>query len=40
MREVVSRAISNGDSINPILVSVLESFLDTTKNGIVVLNSD
>jgi len=39
-KETISKSIVNGDSTNPIRVSVVQSTADPTKNGIVLLNPD
>jgi hypothetical protein len=39
-KEIVSKAISNGDSTNPIQASVVPLLSDPTKNGLVVVNAD
>ena len=39
-KEVVSKAISNGDSTNPIQASVVPLLSEPTKNGLVVVNAD
>lgn len=39
-KETENIAITNGDSTNPVQVSVVVSTNDPTKNGVVVCNPD